>query len=420
MDNPIIQNPEKPSLKFSESQFIFADSNFFNFFSFNLLQGNEEKILTQPYTVVISQQAAKKYFGTLEVVGKTIRYNNAYNFIISGIADNAPSNSTITYDFVASLASIASMKETRNLIADDRSDFTTYFTIKPETTIDRVENALAQLAKQREGSEFSSRYIGVPMKEYHSVSGVYTGAAKYIKMFPFVAALVLLLALINYMSLSTAGSCTRAREIGVRKVMGASRSIIATQFFIESILYVSISFVLAYILCVALQPAFFSFLQINIDRSFLYAPVSIISFLLLFIITVIISSLYLALFLSAFKPLAVLYGKLTRGGNLGVRKFFTVFQFTIAAVFIICGIIIQKQIHYFKTADTGIDRENVVMIPFGNNVALHAASFKQAANSIAGVQQTSLSLHQDDMAGGIILNKCSANKSVLASNVQWV
>jgi putative ABC transport system permease protein len=392
MENPIIQNPEKPVVKFAEPLFLFADSNFFSFFSFNLLQGSKEKVLHEPLTVVISQQAAKKYFGTLDVVGKTVRYNNEYNFTITGLAEDAPSNSTIIYDFVASLSSLASMKDTRKLISEERNDFTTYITLKPTGNITRVENALALLAKENESGPFTSGYRGVPVKDLRSETEAGSGSPKYTRMFLFVAGLVLLLALINYMSLSTARSSIRAKEIGLRKVMGAGRAVIATQFFMESFLYVSISFVLGYLLCIMLQPLFFGFLQIDIDHSFLYSPVILVSFAMLFAVTVIMSSIYPSIILSAFKPVSVLYGRLTQSGNVCARKIFTVFQFTIAVVFIISGIIIQKQIKYFKTADTGMNRENVLMVPFDKNLADHAGTFSQNVNAIAGVQQTSMTL----------------------------
>lgn len=414
MENQIIGNPDKPSAKFSEPAFLFADSNFFSFFSFKLLQGNKDRVLLNPLFVVISQEAAKKYFGTLDVVGKTIRYNTDYNFTITGVADDAPSNSTIKYDFVASLSSLGAMEETKSLISKDRNDFTTYFAIKPGGNIVRLENALNQLAKEKEDGEFTSQYRGVAMHDLRVVTGATEGSAKYLKVFIFIALMILLLAMVNYASLATARSSIRAKEIGVRKVMGAGKMVIGAQFFVESFLYVSIAFLLGYLLCVTLQPLFFDFLQISIDHSFLYSPLIVWSFVLLFAFTVIVSSIHPALFLSGFKPISALYGKLPQARNLGVRKFFIVFQFTIAVIFITGGIIIQKQIKYFKTTNTGINRENVVMIPFDKNIADHAAVFREMVNGISGVQQTSMSLHpmfkEYDMMG---ITPRSTNKMMM-------
>ena len=390
----IIQNIEKPALKFAETKFLFADSNFFSFFSFKLLQGNKERVLEKPLSVVISQKAAQKYFGNSDVVGKVIRYNNAYDLLITGIAENAPSNSSIEYDFVASLSSLRAIKEQQQLISGEKNDFLTYFLIKPGSDISKVENALLQILKEQENNGMvTSRYIGTPLTKLHFASARDTANIKYLKVFPFVAALILLLALINYMSLSTARSSTRAKEIGVRKTMGAGRGIIAMQFFMESALYTSTAFVLGYVLCIFFQPFFFKFLQISVDHSFLYYPPVIVSFLILFIVTVIIAATYPSILLSAYKPVAVLYGKFKPGGSVNIRKVFTVVQFAIAVTFIIAGIVLQKQMFFFRHKDTGINRENIVMVPFGANVSKHYMAFKETVRSVSGVQQLSIALH---------------------------
>ena len=392
--NTIIQNPEKASLKFAESKFLFADSNFFSFFSFKLLQGNKEQVLRNPLSVVISQHAAQKYFGNQDPVGKVIRYENVYDLLVTGVAENAPSNSSIEYDFVASISSMLSIKEQQGLVKNEKNDFTTYFLVKPGGQISRVENALFQLAKSQEkNDEITFRFVSTPLTNLHFEANTDTSNIKYLKIFPFVAALILLLALINYMSLSTARSSIRAKEIGVRKVMGAARKVIAAQFFMESALYTVIAFILGYMLCIIFQPVFFNFLQINIDHSFLYYPPVILLFSGLFIVTVIVAGTYPSILLSAYKPVAVLYGKFKQGGSISVRKFFTVFQFSIAVVFIICGIVIQKQMHFFRHTDTGINRDNVIMMPFSAGVSSHYAAFKNDVSSVRGIKQFSIALH---------------------------
>ena len=195
------------------------------------------------------------------------------------------------------------------------------------------------------------------------------------------------------MSLSTARSSIRGKEIGVRKVMGAGRKIIATQFFAESALCTAISFVLGYILCIVIQPFFFDFLQIKMDRSFLYHPSVLLSFIGLFIVTALLAATYPSLLLSAFKPVSVLYGKMRQGRGISLRKFFTVLQFSIAVVFIICGIVMQKQMYFFRHKDTGINRDNIVMMPFGTAVTKHYAAFKEEIRSVPGIQQFSVALH---------------------------
>jgi len=392
--NTIIQNPEKPSVKFAENKFLFSDSNFFSFFSFNLLRGNPQQVLSRPFSLVISQSAVRKYFGNADPIGKTLRYNNGYNFLVTGISADAPSNSSIDYDFIASMSSMSSISEQVDLVKNEKNDFTTYFLLRRDGRISAVENELKRLTKERDGDDAASfRYVSTSLPNLHVVSSLDTTNIKYLRIFPFVAALVLLLALINYMSLSTARASIRAREIGVRKVLGAGKNTIAVQFFAESALFTTISFILGYVICFLFQPFFFDFLHIGIDSSFLYQPTVLMSFGGLLIITIAVAGTYPSLLLSAYKPVSVLYGKLGRTGTINVRKVFTVFQFSIAIIFIICGIVMQRQMHFFRHKDTGINRENIVMVPFGSNVSKHYAAFKGEVRAVPGIRQISIALH---------------------------
>ncbi|MEO8853647.1 MAG: ABC transporter permease [Ginsengibacter sp.] len=388
---PVIQNPETASLKFIDEQFLFADSNFFNFFSFKLLEGNRQQVLKNPLTVVISKDAARKFFGKENPVGKIIRYNNAYNFTVTGVAENAPSNSSINYDFIASLSSIAAIDDYKPLLESQTvqlGSFSTYFLLNKPSSASQLEKTLLQLS-QNTNHENNERYIATSLTSTH-LSANYGNSinTKYLFIFPFIAALILLLALTNYVSLSTARSSVRAREIGIRKVVGASKKSIAAQFFIESAVYTGMSFLIACLLCLFFEPDFFSFLQIDIDTSFFYNPYLLSSFAALFVVTVILSAIYPCVLLSAYTPLKVLYGKFNKSSGLGVRKFLTVFQFAISVVLIICGIVISKQIHYIKNTDTGVSKENIVMIPFAPSIGKHYSAFKTETASLAGISQT--------------------------------
>ena len=388
----IIQNNQEPSLKFAENKFFFTDPNFFTFFSFKLQQGNKEQVLQNPFSVVISQNTAKKYFRDEDPVGKTIRYNNTYDFIITGVADKIPSNSSIEFDFVTSVSSLASITAKEDGKAIEENDFLTYFFLKQPADIVKVEQQLLRLQAQK--NKAIGSYIGTPLTGLRLSEGTDTSNTKYLKIFPFVAALILVLALINYMSLSTARSTTRTKEIGMRKVLGASRKMIAGQFFVESVLFTSIAFVLGNVLCTLFRPLFFDFMQINIDGSFLLDQYILLSFGCLFIITAILAASYPSILLSAYRPVVVLYGKLSRqSGGITVRKFFTVFQFSISVILIVCGIVINKQIDFFRNTDTGVNRENIVMIPFTSNAAKHYVALKKDLSSISATSQISTALH---------------------------
>ena len=388
----IIQNNQEPSLKFAENKFFFADANFFTFFSFKLQRGNKDQVLQNPFSVVISQNIAKKYFGEKDPVGKTIRYNNTYDFIVTGVAGKIPSNSSIEFDFITSISSLYSIAAKDSGQAMEENNFSTYFLLKQPADISTVEQQLLRLGQPK--NKAIGRYIGTPLTSLRLSEATDNSNTKYLKIFPFVAALILILALINYMSLSTARSTTRTKEIGVRKVLGADRKMIASQFFVESLLFTSIAFVLGYVLCNLFRPLFFDMMQINIDGSFLLNQYILLSFGLLFIITAILAASYPSILLSAYRPVVVLYGKLSRqGGGISVRKFFTVFQFSISVILIVCGIVINKQIDFFRNTDTGVNRENIVLIPFTSNAAKHYEALKKDIGSISATRQVSTALH---------------------------
>jgi putative ABC transport system permease protein len=397
-ENTIIQNPESPSLKFTENKFHFADSNFFNFFSFKLAAGDPDEVLLKPFSVVISEKAAKKYFGNENAVGKIIRYNNEHNFIVTGVSEKAPSNSSVDYDFIASISSLASIPEERSLTQSqllENGNFKTYFTLKHPGAAAGLESRLSNMHKAAAGDAEgpSISFLATPLLSTHTKAnyGDFSNI-RYIKIFPLVAILVLLLALINYINLSTSRATTRAKEIGVRKVMGADRTTIAIQFFTESALYTSIAFLLAFIFCTTFQPAFFNFLEIDLDASFLYSPAMLSAYTLLFFATVLLSASYPALLLSAYKPFLVLYGKFSKNNNgLAIRKFLTVMQFTISIILVISGFAINRQINFLKNAETGINRDNIVMIPFSQAIGKHYPAFKTDVQSIAAVKEIATS-----------------------------
>ncbi|MEC7769924.1 MAG: ABC transporter permease [Bacteroidota bacterium] len=388
-----IKNAAAPSLKFSEDKFAFADPNFFDFFSFTLLQGNKDHVLDNPFSVVVSQRAAEKYFGSKDPVGEVFLYNDKYRFTVTGISKNTPSNSSVDFDFVASISSMESMEEYNESITNDYDDFTTYFSLKSSADPTLVETSLLSINgdQQDKGNDVNKRYLLKPLTSLHF--GKNFANSRYIKIFPLVAILILLLALVNYASLSTARSTTRSKEVGVRKVLGARRKAIATQFFLESSLYTVISFVVGYFLCISLQPFFFGLLDIQMDNSFLYAPQMLLSLGILLIITIVLAAIYPAILLSAYRPIVVLQGKLSKqNGGAGVRKFFTVFQFGISVVLIICAIVIDRQMYFFRHADTGVDRENIVMLPFSSDAGKHAIPFEEEIQSIPEVVQSSMGI----------------------------
>jgi putative ABC transport system permease protein len=389
----VVENPGNPQVKFNEKGLWYADQIFFKFFSFNLSSGNTEAVLKNPFQIVISQEMAKKYFGDENSVGKRLKItsDSTYLFQISGVAENVPSNSSIDFNFVASLSSMEHMIAAKDLFESQvlqGGSFKTYFKLKNAGDTTHVLQSVKKL--NIKNPDANEKFVFTKLTDSHLKGfGDYSNL-KYLKIFPVVALLILLLALVNYMSLSTARATLRAKEIGVRKVVGAGRKRIALQFYIESALFALIAFVLAYLLFHLIEPWFFNLLQLKVDNSFLYSPMVLTVLLLLLIITILIAGSYPSVILSSYKPVTVLTGKQSKqsGGNI-VRKVFTVLQFSISIALIVCGIVIDRQLYFFRHMDTGINRENIVMVPIAKTMGKNHQAFKKDIQALAVVSQTS-------------------------------
>lgn len=387
----VVSNPASPENKFAESKLIFADAGFFNFYSFKLLAGEASDVLKAPFSVVISKDIAKKYFGNSNPVGQTltIKTDSAYTYHVTGVAENAPSNSSIDFNFVASNASLLAMKEASMYTGSQDISFGSFglnLLLKHASDTAALKRNLQAMAR-KDKSLGEMIYTLSPLTDTHlKMNFGDSSNTRYLKIFPLVAVLILLLALVNYMSLSTARATLRAKEVGVRKVSGASRFSIAIQFYVESALFTGISFVLGYCLCYLCKPWFLNVLLLKIDNSFLYSPMVLGLLLALLVFTVLIAGSYPSLVLSAFKPVVTLKGKMsTQAGGVMVRKVFTTLQFAISVGLIICGIVIDRQLYFFRHADTGVNRDNIVMLPVGTGLVKNYQVFKKDISDLAGI-----------------------------------
>jgi putative ABC transport system permease protein len=393
----VASNPLTPETKYKEEKLVYADSGFFSFFTFKLISGNAKDVLSKPYSVVISKDIAKKYFGDTDPVGKTIRLktDSAYIYQVTGVAENAPSNTSVEYNFVASASSLMVGKEAKKYLGEQRiasGSFNLFLLLKDAADTAKTRKGLQQMA-DREKSDFETHYKLSSIASLHLENNWGDSSnLKYLKIFPLVALLILLLALVNYMSLTTARATLRAKEVGVRKVSGASRKTIAAQFYVESGLFTLLSFILGYVLCYAFKPWFLNILQLKIDNSFLHSPLVLMLLFGLLLITALISGVYPSVVLSSFKPVITLKGKTSKQtGGTTVRKVFTTLQFGIAVGLIICGVIIDRQLYYLRHADTGLNRENVVMIPVGSSIGKNYQAFNKDVQALAGISNVGTS-----------------------------
>ncbi|MBC9931933.1 ABC transporter permease [Chitinophaga qingshengii] len=401
IEKPVALGVSNSATNFFESNIIFADPAFFNIFSFPLLSGNPATILNAPFKIVISKRAARKYFGNETPVGKTLQYDKHITFEITGVADTPPSNSSIDFDFVGSLSSLRQLEQYQSAFGQQGiglGGFKTYFYINPDK-VAKTEKNINQLVFQTDHENPAKFHLmrfadGHLYLNFGDISNI-----KYLKIFSLISAVILLLAIINYISLAITAYTSRTKEIGIRKVIGAGRSGIAWQYYTESALNVSFACMIGFTVFVLILPHFYRLLDLKISASFFLEPIVLGGLLLIPLITILLSGSYPALVLSSLLPVDALYKRSNKVHNgRMIRKTFVTLQFVISAVLIIFCIVMNKQLHYMKNADTGINMNNLVMVPFGKEINQHYTSVKEQLSGINGVQAVSAAGYQ--MYGG--------------------
>lgn len=381
-----------------ETAGVYADSSIFNIFTIPFIQGNPKLALHDPYTMVISQKAAEKYFGDENPIGQTLIVENKDTYKITGVYENMPATSHFNFDVMLALVSTNYNKDDSWL----SNNFNTYIKLKPGVDYKALEAKFPKMidtyagpqAKLALGSDFTMekfRAAGnkmewtlMPITDIHLHSdltaelGVNSNIS-YVYLFGAIALFILGIACINFMNLSTARSANRAKEVGVRKVMGSLRSHLVRQFLTESIMLSAFSFLLA--LCIAwmVLPLFN-----QLSAKQLTIPFSNASFwLIVFAAAVVIGMLagiYPSLFLSAFRPVNVLKGNLSLGMKSGlVRSGLVVFQFSISIILIIGTLAVQQQLNYIQTKKIGFNKDQVVIIKDAYGLGNQIQAFKTEA-----------------------------------------
>jgi putative ABC transport system permease protein len=374
---------------FSEDRFLLADPSILEVFSFNLIRGNPQTVLSQPQSVLVTPQTARRYFGDQDPLGQTLIYNGEVPFEVSGLIEKAPSNSTIQYDFIASLSSLNAIERTQNpeikenqlSLSNDRmqlGSFATYLELQKGADPERITEKIAALAEGPSSGDTEFTLDALPELHFNSNFGD-SSNVKNVYLFLSIALLVLFLALINYISLTTARSLKRAKEVGIRKVVGARKSSLMAQFYTESALVTFIAFGLGIALTGFFQPFFHQLLDLQIDPSFFYHPLIIGVFGSLLILCIFIAGSLPAVGLSAFQPVKVLKGTLSSGksGNR-MREVLIVFQYTTTVILIVGAIMVSQQIRYVIQRSTAIAQEQIITIPFSGAVESNFQAYKKA------------------------------------------
>ncbi|GIL22086.1 MAG: ABC transporter permease [Bacteroidota bacterium] len=379
-----------------EDRVIWADKDFFKVFQVPILAGDPAKALTEPNAIAISQRIAEKYFPGEEALGQTLILDDKINAKITAIYQNLPSNTHFHFDILIAMEGLDEAKSPVWL----SNNFQTYVLLNEGASVSQLnakipalitKHMIPQLADAlgpdftlekftAEGNLFA--YTLEPLTDIHlksALSGEFEPNfdITYVYLFGAVAAFILLIACVNFMNLSTARSANRAKEVGMRKVMGSMRSHLIRQFLMESILLSMVSFVLATVLAYLLLPVFNSLasreLSIPFSNPNLYAVIAIAA-----VFIGMLAGIYPSFFLSAFKPVSVLKGNVALGMKSGfIRSSLVVFQFTISIILVIGTMAVFRQLNYIQNKKLGFNKDQVIMIDDAYALGDNKQAFKE-------------------------------------------
>ena len=382
--------------KISKLSGSFASADFFTMFSYPLLQGTPQTALNTLEGVAISRKMANLFFGSpTAAIGQTLRYENSQNFRVSAVFEDLPSNSSMQFDFLRSWKAFE--VENDNWIHNwGNNDAPTYIQLRKDADTAKVRAEIRDFIYRYKEKSPSLRIeldmTPFPEKYLHSAfknGFIDGGRIEYVRLFSVVAAFILLIACINFMNLTTARSTKRAKEVGVRKVIGAGRPTLLLQFMGEALLLTLFSIVLAIALSTLLLPAFNSLTGKQLSLP-VRQPLFWLAMLGLLLIAGFVSGSYPAIFLSSLQPIRVLKGSLRfSGGATFFRKGLVVFQFTLSMMFLVGMIVIYRQMDYIQTKNLGYDRENLVYLPLEGDLAQKYALFKMEAEKSPGITSIS-------------------------------
>jgi len=345
-----------------------VDSNFLQVFTFPLIKGNPKTVLNDRYSIVLTEKLARKLFGNEDAMGKVIRLDNSDNFKVTGIVQDPPNNTRFDFEYLIPWSYLRERGEDDNYWGNNSTK--TYVLLKPNTSFASAQEKIKTLKQHYddEAKKDNWQMFLYPISRWHLYSdfanGVENGNGNaritFVKLFGIVASFILLIACINFMNLSTARSEKRAKEVGIRKVVGAQKSSLISQFIGESIL---LSFIAGIIAIIIVQLSMSGFNELTGKKLFIpysnpYFWLSAIAFV---VFTGFLAGSYPAFFLSSFQPVKVLKGTFKKANALITpRKVLVVLQFTFAVILIICTIIVKQQIDYAKDRASGYNKNNLV------------------------------------------------------------
>lgn len=356
--------------KYFYERLYYGDADLFEVFSFPLLKGEPDTVLSEPFSMVITERVAEKYFGSQDPLGKTLKINNKQDYKITGILAEIPANSHFRFHLMASFSSLNNTERVKRNSWTSFSNDYTYICLPAGVDKAALQGKIQALVNSSADLEDDDRYIThlQALQDIHFSDLNYDFARtynrSYLYAFSAVGFFILLIACINFMNLATARSGRRAREVGLRKVVGAYRSQLIKQFFTESVVMALIALAASVLLVYLILPQFNRFINRVLVFDLFKEPGLLFALLGLTLFTGILAGCYPALYLSSFQPIKVLKSK--TGGSVkrfSFRTVFVVVQFAISIFLIISTLVVFNQLDYMKSKDLGFDQEQVLVIP---------------------------------------------------------
>ncbi|MCB9023675.1 MAG: ABC transporter permease [Lentimicrobiaceae bacterium] len=380
---------------YREKRLFFVDSTFADIFDIELINGNRNEALSTPYTALITASTAKRYFGNANPVGKVIKLEGKTNITITGVIADTPSQSHFTYDFLVSMSTLRMLWGGHMPSTWVYNPFWTYILLKPGADIRTLEEKLpAFTSKYFYDAEKDHITLTVqPLTKIHLSSALDyeiepNGKLSYVRILTAVAFFILMIAIINYINLSTAFADRRSRETAIRKVSGATYRQLFLQYLGESLLLTLIALTLSLAIIELLLPAFNSFAGKNILSSSVYKGDFLLKILFTWLITSLLSGIYPAFFLSRYKPVGILKG---RNGNHSInptgRKIMVVLQFSLSIMLITASMMAFDQLNFLRNASLGFEKENIIFIPVNRSpVVKQYEAFKSELMNQPGIK----------------------------------
>jgi putative ABC transport system permease protein len=404
---------------FTAENLYYTTHSYFNIFSTKVIAGDPSRLLVGPAEVVISKQIAKVLFGEKDAVGKSILLNNRDLLTVAGVIENSPSNTHLKVDYLVSFSLLE--KGGNNLDSWGRIDFITYVLLKEKSDAEQFNNKLSGYWKTKT-KDVTGTLIINPLTRLYLYRDPGFASIKYpssdrgpitrVILFAVVGLVLMLIACINFINLSTAFASQRAKEIGIRKVNGASKTNLIMQLFGESLLQTFLATIAALIIVILMLPVFIKVSRVELDLVKLFSLKNIAIYLIMALVTGLISGMYPALILSSFNPVKVIkpLPEDTMQGS-GLRKILVVTQFVLAIIFIFCILVMNRQISYMQHRDLGFDKDRVMVI-YPQIKPEKADILADQIEKIPGVNKVALGANVPvNMGNFSTLNKWDGNES---------